>query len=185
MFHITFNLYHIFRWWSSCPTPQSVTSRPTPSLNFPFLGNLAMQTFFIDLSLTFMWMWSNINPMFKQTTYFPLSVLSVSAAHQFAVNRWNPQYSGLAPGAAQGQQSSSGMSSSTPAAGITIVCILRTPTTTNRNQESLDKSASCQNNLKLFAMKQRLITKLLQNQLYFWFVQLLPSKSSCPNIKVL
>ena len=57
--------------------------------------------------------------MFKQTTYFPLSVLSVSAAHQFAVNRWNPQYSGLSStGAAQGQQSSSGMSSSTPAAGI-------------------------------------------------------------------
>jgi len=48
------------------------------------------------------------------------SVLSVSAAHQFAVNRWNPQYSGLSStGAAQGQQSSSGMSSSTPAAAPT------------------------------------------------------------------
>ena len=69
--------------------------------------------------------------MFKQTTYFPPSVLSVSAAHQFAVNRWNPQYSGLTTtGAAQGQQSSSGMSSSTPAAGIPIVCILRTQKTT-------------------------------------------------------
>jgi len=50
------------------------------------------------------------------------SVLSVSAAHQFAVNRWNPQYSGLATqamastGATHGQQSSSGMSSSTPPA---------------------------------------------------------------------
>jgi len=62
------------------------------------------------------------------------SVLSVSAAHQFAVNRWNPQYSGLATtGATHGQQSSSGMSSSTPP-GISIVCILRTQQKNNQKQ---------------------------------------------------
>ena len=71
----------------------------------------------------------------SNSIFFSPSVLSVSAAHQFAVNRWNPQYSGLASSSSAGGASgtsSSSMSSSTPSAnaGMPYVCILRTTTTT-------------------------------------------------------
>ena len=75
------------------------------------------------------------NVFLFNSMFFSPSVLSVSAAHQFAVNRWNPQYSGLASSSSAGGSSgtsSSSMSSSTPSAnaGMPYVCILRTTTTT-------------------------------------------------------
>ena len=75
------------------------------------------------------------NVFLFNSVFFSPSVLSVSAAHQFAVNRWNPQYSGLASSSSAGGSSgtsSSSMSSSTPSAnaGMPYVCILRTTTTT-------------------------------------------------------
>ena len=95
------------------------------------------------------------------------SVLSVSAAHQFAVNRWNPQYSGLATtGATHGQQSSSGMSSSTPP-GISIVCILRTQQKNNQKQGIFGQISNFSKNLIRISVKTNPQIEFLQNILYF------------------
>ena len=114
--------------------------------------------------------------------FFSPSVLSVSAAHQFAVNRWNPQYSGLASSSSAGGASgtsSSSMSSSTPSAnaGMPYVCILRTTTTTTTFGSIWTH----------FCLSKSLIKVLLDKHIEISIFELsrYSLKYSCLNIKVL
>ena len=122
------------------------------------------------------------NVFLFNSIFFTPSVLSVSAAHQFAVNRWNPQYSGLASSSSAGGASgtsSSSMSSSTPSAnaGMPYVCILRTTTTTTTFGSIWTH----------FCLSKSLIKVLLDKHIEISIFELsrYSLKYSCLNIKVL